>query len=721
MAVKGKVGSSAPSAPRYNPPVRTSGPWLLLLLLLGCGAGPAQPPIRDCSLVIRAPGADGGVFLRGEWSAFALEAMSPRSDGTWEWKATLDARSQGYAYAFVADDGGLALDPRNAFERWVGDARYSRLFAPDCAAPTLEVTAFTAGAAGGLRVAAQASRGSSGAALEAPVALLDGQPATATWNAHTGALTLARDGLASGKHTLTFDLRDARGASAEHVYLPFWVEPTPFSWQDALLYFTLTDRFLDADPSNDAPAPMVTAQANYEGGDFRGITQKITDGYFDALGVRALWLSPLDQNPDDGWPGSYNQSYAGYHGYWPSAPRTVQPRFGSLADLQALTSAAHAHGIRVIADLVLNHVHQAHPYFAQHRDDGWFNTGQACVCGAPGCSWDDKPLVCWFTPYLPDYNWRSTSMADQVASDVLWWVEQGDLDGFRLDAVKHYEHAGAKTVSGLLHRIESLTGTHSYLVGETFTGTDGRPLVAQYLGANELDGQFDFPLYWPVIDAFARGLSLKPVDAAVQASEAFYPPGTLNSPFLGNHDVPRFASIAAGQIESDAAAQAWGNRPPEVIDADLPYQRLIWAFTFLLTQPGVPLIYYGDEIAMPGAGDPDNRRPMRFDGLSARQQALLAKLQKLGQARQRSLALRRGARQTLVVEDDFYAWARGSGANVAWVAVNRGSAPRTLSVTLDPAITRLTEVFSSAQVSATGGAMQLTVPAEGQALWVPSP
>lgn len=682
------------------------------VLVVACGppAGPVGP-VRSCEQVVRfaPPESLEGVSIRGEWNAFAAEPMTKRPDGTWEWRKTLEPRVSGYAYRFDLGNDQLLLDPAHGFTRWVGATEHSRLFVPSCQAPLLEVTAFTATADGALTVSLAASMGATKAVLTPPVLLLDGQAQSITFDRSTGAVSFSTAGLSQGKHTVKVTLEDASGARAEPVLLPFWVEREPFKWEEAILYFVFTDRFRDGDPGNNRPATGVTSQANYQGGDFKGVTQAIEEGYFDQLGVRALWLSPPDANPDGAFDGSYGQKYTGYHGYWPSQPRAVQPRFGTLDDLRALTKAAHARGIRVLTDLVLNHVHEQHPYVAQHRDDGWFNIGNGCVCGTNGCGWEEKPLVCAFTSYLPDYNWRNTAMGDQFAADTLWWLEEADLDGFRLDAVKHLDHIGGRTINQHLAKLSAFTGTDYYLVGETFTGSDGRSLIRAYVGPEELDGQFDFPLYWPVVQAFARGDSLVPVDEAVRANESYYTPETINSPFLGNHDVARFISIAANQIENDANGQSWGpNKPPATVDSDEPFQRLKWAFTFILTQQGVPLIYYGDEVGLPGAGDPDNRRFMKWTGLSAREGGLLDFMRKVGTARRQSRALRFGVRDTLLIERDLYVYQRATAEDGAIVAINRGG-DRTVTLTPRRALSRLPVTLKDA----VSGAM-VTIPPSGQ-------
>jgi neopullulanase len=684
---------------------------LVAVSWLSCGALPAPSgPVRSCEQVIRFVPAMSreAVGVRGEWNSFAPEPMTRRPDGTWEWRKVLEPRVSGYAYRIDLGKDELILDPTTGFTRWVGQTEHSRLFAPDCATPVLEVASFQATSAGALTLSITAKMGSVKAPLKQPRLVLDGREQTTPFDPASGVLSFEASGLAVGKHTVKVVLEDEAGKTAEPVLLPFWVEPEPFKWEESILYFVFTDRFRDGDRSNNRVTPSVDAQANYQGGDFKGVTQAIEEGYFDRLGVRALWLSPPDANPDGAFDGSYGRKYTGYHGYWPSEPRAVQRRFGTLDDLKALTKAAHARGIRVITDLVLNHVHEQHPYVAQHRDDGWFNIGNGCVCGTNGCGWEEKPLVCSFTTYLPDYNWRNAAMGDQFAADTMWWLEEADLDGFRLDAVKHLDHIGGRTVNQHLAKISAITGVDYYLVGETFTGSEGRPQIRAYIGPQELDGQFDFPLYWPVVQAFARGDSLVPVDQAVRANEAYYTAETLNSPFLGNHDVARFISIAANQIGNDPGGQAWGDKPPFTVESDEAFQRMKWAFAFILTQRGVPLIYYGDELGLPGAGDPDNRRPMKWTGLSPREADLLDFMRKVGTARKQSRALKFGSRDTLITENDLYVFQRATEDDGAIVAINRGG-DRTVTLSLRLALARLPVTLKDAV-----SGRVVTVPSTGQ-------
>lgn len=703
----------------------------VLLLSAACGDSEDSIPVRTCEVTLTyAPqqSLQGTVSVTGEWNGFdaASLPMADRGDGVFT--ARLEGlEPRDYGYRFVVGKQEL-MDPQNPYSRWVRTEEYSRLTVPDCRQPVLELRRFVATPEGTLDVDVAYVDGTDevGPDTDKVSLSLDGEVRQGAFDSKTGRLRLQVEGLAQGKHHVKVVAMDASGRAAQPLYLPFWVEPQRFRWESGLMYFAFTDRFRNARTENDGAVADVDPIANYQGGDFAGITEKIEDGYFDALGVRTLWISPVDQNPEGRFIGTGGKYYSGYHGYWPSQPRTTQHRFGSIEELRALTAAAHRKGIRVIADLVLNHVHQEHPYWVNHRNDDWFNTSASCVCGTQDCDWEEKRLTCKFTDYLPDFNWRSSNMVDRFIDDTLWWLEAADFDGFRMDAVKHMDQVAGRTLRGRLRDITAMTGTEFYLVGETFVGADGRSQIARYISPRELDGQFDFPLYWPVREAFADGQGLERVDQAVRENEVFYAPGTINSPFIGNHDVARFISQAAKQLEGEGGDPWSSSRPAATVTDAAAFEKAKFAFTFVLTQPGVPLVYYGDEVGLPGAGDPDNRRLMRFGStLTPLEAELLTVVQKLGQARLAHPALQTGARHTLRIERDLYVFQRslpdGQGA---LIAINRSDVERPLVVeplgSLAASSATYSDVFSGRTLQLAGTETTMVIPPRSVAVYVPA-
>lgn len=716
---------------------------LLALALPGCAeekkpvadAAPedagTDAPIDDepvpCEVTIRyrPEGATPGrVVVAGQWNGWSQD-LDPLSDGDGDgtFERLVELLPGRYAYKLVVD-GTWTLDPGNWVTMFHEGTENSRLDVADCRLPRLEVESATASAEGRLQAVLRYVDGVRGAGIdEGSVELsIDGAPIEAPLA--SDRLTIDEAGRAPGKYVLRARVSDRDGRAAAEVVVPFWIEPEPFTWQDALLYFVFTDRFRDGDPARNAAVEGVEPPANYAGGDLAGVLDAIEDGTFEALGVSALWLSPVEAGPDRSELGSDGRAYSGYHGYWPAAPRSVDPHFGDEAALRAVVEAAHRRGIRVLLDLVLNHVHTLHPYVAEHAAEGWFNGNGSCVCET--CGWDTHAIDCWFTPYLPDFDYTNTDAVDAMVDDAVYWVREVGVDGFRVDAVKHVQTVVVRTLADRLRAYEH-AGVDHYLVGETFTGEDGRGQIAAFIGPGLLDGQFDFPLHWPIVRTLLRREApLGELDAAVLANDGAYPAGTVMAPFLGNHDVPRAISHAAGQI-----ADAWGNgskeqgwTDPPVTPADArAYERLAVAFTFLFTQPGAPLLYYGDEVGLAGAGDPDNRRSMPAEeSLTAAQRALRDEVRALGTARRDLPGLRRGPRRTLWVDDGVYVWARGQGAEAVVIAINAEDVERTVDVPLPADLgiangTSFDDRLGGAGVSATGGALHVTLSARSGAVW----
>lgn len=458
----------------------------------------------------------------------------------------------------------------------------------------------------------------------------------------------------------------------------------PDPWRDEVMYFVFVDRFNDGNPANNGPAtPNVQKPADYQGGDYAGVTAKINANYFNDLGVTLLWLTvPMNNTDESGKAVDPNDShlYSAYHGYWPKDLEQTEGRFGTMAELKALVDAAHAKKIKVILDYAMNHVHTSSAVYQQHQNDGWFwpnqnpnNASQNCVCGQ-GCSWDalQERERCWFTSYLPDFNFKNQAARDFSVSNAIWWLQQTGADGFRLDAVKHIDKSWLYSVRArAISEIETVTKQHVYMVGETFTGN--RDLIKEYVSPSLLDGQFDFPLRNNILRAvLIKSDKMSDLRAFVDGNDNFYGPSAIMSTFIGNHDVPRAINFANGWNDEwyGGANNAWTNQPG-LPSGTAAFEKLAVAFGVIYTLKGIPLMYYGDEIGLPGGGDPDNRRFMQWTGYSAGQQLLLDRVKKLGAARAAHPSLRRGARTTLVVNDDVWAFKVTSGSDTTCVVLNR--------------------------------------------------
>jgi glycosidase len=698
---------------------------------------PPTPAVRDClvHIAMDAPG-ETGVALAGEFTGWAdgeLPLEDPDGDGTWELSLDVSGLPPGgYGYKLHTASDLWVLDPSNPLSKWVDGIENSKLVVPNCAVPELRLMALEVDAAAGTLVAIVAALdGLYGAGIDpasATVQVLGAALESTPFDPETHLFEVQLTGLTRGtKATLRFGVSNDAGP-AEELTLPVWIEDEgEWSWQDAVMYFAFTDRFADGADDHDEPLACAPDHlANWKGGDWPGITQKIEEGYFDDLGVSVLWISPPYDNPDECMTGNVpGKQYTAYHGYFPVSLTAPEERFGTLDDLRALTAAAHARGIRVIADLVANHMYWSAGDYQAHQGDGWFHDYTPC---AP--AWD-KPIECWFQSYMPDWDHTVDPVVEMVTDSALHWAREADLDGFRVDAVKHMVHNFSRTLRWKLDRAFA-HGTHRvYLVGETFMGEWGggagasETVIKEYVNAWELDGQFDFPMYWALLKATGRDeAGFDDLGQFLTESDGYYGADSLMCSFIGNHDVPRFLSHAAGQIGdlwgNGSAQQGWDDPPVQPTDA-AAYLRTGLAFGLMMTLPEIPLIYYGDEIGLAGAGDPDNRRVMPWTGLSSEQETLRGAVQTLGALRRDLPALRRGDLSVTVSDMDLLVFERTHAGETVVVAASRAPVETPVEIPASGLGTAAEDRITGADVDVVNGVASLTLPPFGLAVLTAAP
>jgi glycosidase len=641
---------------------------------------------RPSQLFSYSPGKPvGKVSVAGSFNGWSKDknAMGgPDANGVYS--ASVEVGPGTYQYKFLVD-GEWILDPANPekiSDNFGGFNSVVKVGSTGGGAPFI----FADKLAGGELAVALITNGSPVNRVSAVAELPDGTSSALAAKIENNRVTVPAAGLPTGAWIRVI-AADETGNTSNVIRVP--LDPgAGFRWQDAVMYYAFTDRFFDGDKSNDKPIndPNVKWPANYHGGDWRGIRQKIEEGYFDALGVNTIWLAPLNKNPDKAWQESPepHRWYTGYHGYWPVSPTEPDPHFGDAKELKALVAAAHKHGIKIIADMVLHHVHTDHPWWKERRD--WFGTLELPDGRKNLRLWDEQQFTTWFEPFLPAFNFGNPAAVKALIDNSAWWAKEYGLDGFRLDAVKHVvPDFWWKFREGLREQVEKQTGHPLYLVGETFKDRGG---IMSFVGPNMLDGQFDFPLYDTVRDAFGTGWTdMKTLDESLTASELVYGKETLMSPLIGNHDKGRFMAYADGELPDyrEAKEEEIGWKYPPNVSHPGSYDKIKVAQAFLMSIDGVPMIYYGDEIGMTGAGDPDNRRDMRFGKeVTAAEKEVLENFEKLGRFRHDHPALRYGSRRTLAAGKDVYAFVRAQLDDRVLCVFNRGDKTESLALKLEP-------------------------------------
>jgi glycosidase len=500
---------------------------------------------------------------------------------------------------------------------------------------------------------------------------------------------------------------------------------------DDVIYLVMPDRFRNGDRGNDDPARsrglLDRARARYyHGGDLQGVIDALP--YLADLGVTALWLNPWYDNVDhpnerqrhDGQP------ITDYHGYGATDVYAVEERLGDLALLRALVDAAHRHGIKVVQDQVANHVGPYHAWADDPPTPTWLNGTRERHLVNRWQTWTlmdphaapelrRETLEGWFVDVLPDLNQEDPEAARYLVQNSLWWVGVSGIDAIRQDTLPYVPRAFWRDWTAALEReYPRLT-----VVGELF---DGNPALVSFFqgGLARFDGVdtgvhalFDFPLYYAVRRVFAGGGPLRDLAVTLGHDHLYVRPHDLVT-FLGLHDVARFMNER-------------GATPEGLRDA----------YTFLFTTRGIPLVYYGDEIGLPGGEDPDNRRdfPGGFPGdtrdaftpagRTPAEQAVFEHVRRLARLRKEEPALRRGRLVQLLAADTAYVYARVHEGRTVVVAFNSGAGP--LSADLDAAPAglaagaRLRDALGGAgQAAVDGTRLRLTVPARSAAVLTPA-
>ena len=683
-------------------------------------------PPRACDTVFELAGSSApGVFLAGDFNNWSSTDLPMQEDSDGVFRVSVDLEPGAYAYKFVEKDGDeqwrcdpeaelLLCDVGYDTAQWNdcspgADSCNALMQVQDCTQPKLHIVSFQMNDdRSTATVSLGYEPGRDGAQVAELFVRIDGEQKVIDW-AGDGVFELVLDGLNPGRHQLDFELVDGDGHSAEPVFLPFWSDGKAVD--DGLLYYVFVDRFANGDVSNDVSAGTVSSATDYWGGDWVGVEGKLDE--LLALGVSAIWLTAPIDNAEGAWGDECGTDYSAYHGYWPTSAFDFESNFGEEADFRSLVTAAHQRGIRVIVDWVGNHVHEDHPYRSQYPE--WF-AEEALLCDEAN-NWNDFPETCWFDPFLPDVNYFQAAPMLRMVQDAYAFAGRYQLDGYRVDAVKHMPRSLTYNLSSVLRGGLEHPGTDFsfYSVGETFDGD--RELLAAYVGEELLDGQFDFPLYFTLREAMLGwGATLEDLEASLEASQSVFG-DALMSTFLGNHDVERFITQAAegAHGECDPNGNFWN--PASAPAHAEPYERLRLGWSWLLTRPGLPLVYYGDEIGLPGYFDPDNRQPMRFGSeLSEEEEKTRAHVERLGQARRNHKALSSSTSQIWWTEASLLARVSQSGEDWAMSVINTSSDARVLVNGLAWAGMpegRWEDVLTGESFSSEGDELEVQVPALG--------
>ncbi|HTL04136.1 MAG TPA: alpha-amylase family glycosyl hydrolase [Gemmatimonadales bacterium] len=509
-------------------------------------------------------------------------------------------------------------------------------------------------------------------------------------------------------------------------------------WNAATIYFLLTDRFQNGDPDNDRALGRAHDGAvlrSFEGGDLRGVRQRIEAGYFDSLGVTAIWLTPFVEQVHGSVDEGTGKTY-GYHGYWTRDWTAVDPALGSREDLRAMVDAAHRHHLRVLMDAVINHTGPETPGDPRWPDD-W-------VRRSPNCTYKSyvTTVSCNLVATLPDLlterdapvelpgvlveKWRQEGRLDRQRAEldayftktgfprapryyvIKWltdWVREFGFDGYRVDTAKHFEESVSAELKReaqrafddwkRAHPAQVLDALPFYMVGEVYGYAPGQGRSYSFgdrsvdYFAHGYDALINFAFKHDVAGAWD---SLYARYAAELTSGALQGVAILN--YLTSHD--------DGQPYDLARADPFG------------------AATRLLLAPGGAQIYYGDELArplqVPGTrGDANLRSFMNWQDLErgGRTADIQAHWRKLGLFRRAHPAVGAGEHRTLQARPWIFSRTlRDAGReDRVLVAMDQPAGAKSLPVFgVFPDGTRLWDGYSGATGVVAQGRISLSTP-----------
>lgn len=444
-----------------------------------------------------------------------------------------------------------------------------------------------------------------------------------------------------------------------------------------VLYSLMIDRFANGNPDNDRKLDRedVLPRVDYYGGDLKGITDKINEGFFNELGITTVWISPITQNPYDAW--GLNEDpftrFSGYHGYWPIYVTQIDTRFGTDAELRELLDAAHSKGLNVILDYVANHMHIDSPVLREHPD---WTTPMYLPDGRRNLElWDEQRLTTWFDVHIPSLDLARDEICEPLTDSALYWIANYDFDGFRHDACKHIpENYWRMLCKKMKTRFPD---RRLWQIGETYGSPE---LIGSYVKTGMIDAQFDFNFYHTAIDVLSQNDDMSKIARVVGESAANYGSHHTMGNITGNHDKPRFVSIAGGAVDPAEDTKKAGWKRDIGVGDPVGYKKLALLEALICTIPGVPCFYQGDEYGVPGANDPDNRRMMAFDGYDDNEQALRDKARKLISLRRSSMPLLYGDMVTLMADRDVWVFARIYMGKCVLAAFNNSPESRTVEM-----------------------------------------
>ncbi len=480
-----------------------------------------------------------------------------------------------------------------------------------------------------------------------------------------------------------------------------------------VIYLIMPDRFANGDVSNDKISGLrdtLSDRVNKfsrHGGDLKGIQDRL--GYFNELGVTALWLTPVLENNmplmNEG-----GRMMAGYHGYWFTDHYQIDKRFGGNEAYKNLVNSAHQKGIKIIQDAVYNHVGEYHWFVLDPPSKDWLNqwptpTGpnhreEVFIDPHSSAADKDNMLGGWFVPHLPDLNLRNIFLQNYLIQNAIWASEEFGIDGWRVDTYKYcYEPFMNSINEALEQEFPSIT-----IFGEAVANT---VTASAYFVRNNIDAPFkhnaqgvtDFPICYAMINAVNQNFGWTSGSNQLYmalSQDLLYKNPLRNCIFLDNHDMDRIYSVLGEDM-----------------------QKMKMSMALLLTERGIPQLYYGTEILMKNKKDPtdaevrwdfpggfpgDAHNKFEASGRTAQENELFNYVKTFNTYRKNSSALKTGKLMQFIPQNGVYVYFRYDNSQTVMCVLNTNENSSTIDL---KRFTERIKDFTKAYDVATGNVFEL--------------
>ncbi len=470
-----------------------------------------------------------------------------------------------------------------------------------------------------------------------------------------------------------------------------------FDWDEAVIYFAVTDRFYDGNTSNNTGIEGeddvdLSNTLGYHGGDFAGLTEKLD--YLEDLGVNTIWITPIVANADTSTTETASGITTGYHGYWASSFEKLNGHLGTEAEFSALLDAAHARGMKVMVDVVLNHAgYDTEDNFTYVDSDG---VEHSMIRSASETVSGDYQKDSSMMSNLPDFVTENPEVRALLVEWQSAWISKYDIDYYRVDTVKHVEDTTWAAFKNALTEINpsfKMVGEYSGAGYATDTGT---------LRTGEMDSLLDFD-FNDQAESFVRG-NIDSVESFMESRNASINNTASMAAFLSSHDEDGLIGtlINDGYTEDEAT-------------------ELFYAAASLeLTAKGQVVVYYGEEIGQYGYNDwpiQSNRNDFDWDKMeeeaASTDMTMLTHYKRLLSARSEySEVFAKGSRTKIIGGDDdgYIVFAKTYGSQTAYVGINLNGEAQTVS--FDVSGTDYEDIYDEANgVSVSDGVLTVTIPA----------